>query len=116
MTARDLDITDWQLLKERFMAEKRPKEEPPVAMRIENTQLTIARHFGGIRYNGENYTYFEPIVPHASPNPDGSPHVAWLVVRDDFLKWVSKELKAQGKGGRKGKREKDATGGGLFDD
>ena len=31
-------------------------------------------------------------------NPDGTPYVAWLMVRMDFLLWVTAELKKEGKG------------------
>lgn len=93
-----LDINDWQRLLLRFKTEMKPDISTPVAMRIENTMFTSARYSGGMKYNGALYTYFEPIVPHASPNPDGSPFVAWLMVRYDFLKWAKKQKKVEEKG------------------
>lgn len=92
----DLDIEEWNELLERFKAT--PRYRPLAAMRIENTVFTSARHAGGMRFNGDSYTYFEPVVPGAAPNADGSPCVAWLMVRDDFLSWVKRELKKKGEG------------------
>lgn len=40
-----------------------------------NTQFSIARFYGGIRYNGEHYTYL----------PDAD-----QLVRDDVLAWLKK--------------------------
>ena len=71
------------------------------AMRIENTPFTTARYFGGMRLEGDNYTYFEPEVDGHAPNEDGSPYVAWLMVREDFLKWTTKELKRREKEAKK---------------
>jgi len=69
--------------------------EPPIAMRIENTQLSIARHYGGMTLQGYAYTYFEP--PTGGRNEDGSPEVAWLVVRDDLLRWLDEKRKGERK-------------------
>lgn len=41
-------------------------------------QLSIARHYGGIEYNGESYTYFAETDE---------------LVRNDVLKWRKKESK-----------------------
>lgn len=94
-----LDLREWQDFLYRFKTEADKVKSPnlPVAMRIENTQLTIARYYGRTMYNGHVYTYFEPKIPNHEPNPDGSPYVAWLLVRHDFLMWVSKEIKKQAK-------------------
>ena len=59
-------------------------------------QFTTARHYGGMTYNGEKYTYFEPVIPGEPNNPDGSPYVAWLMVRSDFLKFARQEAKKMG--------------------
>lgn len=87
----ELNLDQWADLLERY--KKTPGYRPGAAMRIENTPFTTARHFGGMRFNGETYTYFEPVIPGHEPNADGSPYVAWLMVREDFLKWVTAEVK-----------------------
>ena len=45
---------------------------------VMNTQLSIARHYGGIIYQGVSYTYF----------PDGDE-----LIRDDVLQWITKRRK-----------------------
>lgn len=45
---------------------------------VSMTQLSIARHYGGIKYNGESYTYL--------PKTDE-------LIRDDVLKWQTKNAK-----------------------
>lgn len=92
-TPADLDINEWQDLIDRY--KQTPDYAPGAAMRIENTPFTAARYAGGMTYDGASYTYFEPRIPGASPNPDGTPFVAWLMVRDDFLRWVANELKKE---------------------
>lgn len=47
---------------------------------VSMTQLSIARHYGCIRYNGDQYTYF--------PDTDE-------LVRDDVLKWQRKQKRAK---------------------
>jgi hypothetical protein len=49
-------------------------DTPFVFRNVSMSQLSIARHYGGIRYNGELYTYF--------PQTDE-------LVRDDVLQWWS---------------------------
>ena len=103
---QDLDLSEWQELVDKFKASPAYKSQPvPVAMRIEGTQFTTARYAGGCTYNGHAYTYFESKISGHEPNPDGTPYVAWLLVRADFLKWVQKELKKQAKGDGDGKTE-----------
>ena len=97
MKPTDLKIADWQKWLDRFRAAN-PDAKPAAAIRIENTILSTARHFGGMTYNGDEYTYFEPVDEQQQPNPDGTPYVAWLMVRTDFLRWITKELR---KGGAK---------------
>jgi len=92
MKVADLTIQDWQKLLDQFKVAN-PNAKSGAAMRIENTIFTTARYYGGMRLNGEQYTYFEPKDPTQPNNPDGTPYVAWLMVRDDFLSWVTKELK-----------------------
>lgn len=95
MKPQDLKITDWQNLLDKFKA-AHPNAKPGAAMRIENTMFTPARYFGGMEYNGDKYTYFEPVDESQPRNPDGTPYVAWLMVRMDFLRWVTAELKKGG--------------------
>ena len=96
MRPTDLTIAGWQSWLDKFKAEK-PTAKPGAAIRIENTILSTARYFGGMVYNGDQYTYFEPIDPRQPKNADGTPYVAWLMVRMDFLQWATKELKRQAK-------------------
>lgn len=99
-TPADLDINEWCDFLWRFK-ERRPFAEiSPVIIRIENTPFTSARYAGGMIYNGAMYTYFEPRFPGHEPNPDGSPYVAWLMVRDDFLRFVKAELNKEAKRAR----------------
>ena len=98
MKPTDLTIADWQKWLDRFKAEN-PTAKPGAAMRIENTPFTPARYSGGMRYNGDHFTYFEPRDEQQPPNPDGTPYVAWLMVRMDFLRWVTEQLKKEAKGG-----------------
>ena len=94
---KDLTLADWQNWLHKFRAAN-PNAKPGAAMRIENTPLTTARYFGGMTFNGEQYTYFEPVDERQPKNPDGTPYVAWLMVRMDFLRWLAAELKKE-KGG-----------------
>jgi len=43
---------------------------------VSMSQLSIARHYGGIKYKGDDYTYFP---------------VSDELVRDDVLKWKTAE-------------------------
>lgn len=51
------------------------RKTPFAIQGVMNTQLSIARFYGGIRYNGDSYTYF----------PDGDE-----LIRDDVLIFVTK--------------------------
>ena len=95
MKATDLKIDDWQNWLSRFKSAN-PTAKPGAAIRIENTPLTAALYAGGMIYNGDEYTYFEPIDENQPTNPDGTPYVAWLMVRVDFLRWLNRELKKCG--------------------
>lgn len=46
---------------------------------VSMTQLSIARHYGGCKYQGESYTY----LPHTDE-----------LIRDDVLKWQRKHKRA----------------------
>ena len=96
MKVADLNIEDWQTWLDKFKV-AHPNAKPGAAMRIENTQFAPARYYGGMIYNGSKYTYFEPLDERQPRNPDGTTYVAWLMVRMDFLRWVTAELKKRGK-------------------
>ena len=51
------------------------RKTPFAIQGVMNTQLSIARFYGGIRYNGDGYTYM----------PDGDE-----LIRDDVLNFVTK--------------------------
>lgn len=95
MKVEKLNLNQWAELLERY--KQTPGYRPGAAMRIECTPFTTARYFGGMTYQGERYTYFGPPIPGHAPNEDGSPYVAWLMVREDFLKWAKAELRKQAK-------------------
>ncbi len=95
MRPTDLTIAGWQSWLDKFKAAK-PTAKPGAAIRIENTIFSTARYFGGMRYNGAEYVYFEPIDENQPPNANGTPYVAWLMVRDDFLRWLNRELRKGG--------------------
>ena len=46
---------------------------------VRMTQFSIARFYGGIKYNGDSYTY----LPHTDE-----------LIRDDVLKWQEKQKRA----------------------
>lgn len=95
MKVIDLDINDWQSLVNKFKASGQDKKQgKPIALRCENSQLSIARFFGGAILDGERYTFFAPPIP-GETNEDGTPKCAWILVRDDFLRWTVKEVKAK---------------------
>ena len=99
MKVADLTIQDWQRLLDAYKADPSNHtfaDKAPCAIRIENTPFTTARYFGGMKYNGAAYTYLEPREPAQPDNPDGTPYVAWLMVRRDFLEWATLHLKKGG--------------------
>lgn len=59
-----------------------PRKTPFAIQGVMNTQLSIARFYGGIRYNGDGYTYM----------PDGDE-----LIRDDVLMFITKLRKKQRK-------------------
>lgn len=63
----------------------------------QNTQLSIARFYGGINYNGMHY-YVEPV------GTDG----AWKLVREDVIKAYGDARKAERKA-TKAKQKKSQT-------
>lgn len=67
---------------EALQSSKLSRETPFAIQGVMNTQLSIARFYGGIRYNGDGYTYM----------PDGDE-----LIRDDVLLFVTKLRKKQRK-------------------
>ena len=57
---------------------------------VSNTQLSIARHYGCIKFNGQLYTYF--------PATDE-------LIRDDVLHIITKQRKATGRESRKAEKQ-----------
>jgi len=94
---RDMTLAEWQEVVWKYRTAV--ENDPPIAMRIENTQFSIARFYGGMTYEGHAYTYFQP--PTGGFNEDGSLEVAWLCVRDDFLRWLDEKRKEERKAERK---------------
>jgi hypothetical protein len=56
-----------------------PPPYPLIYREVMNTQLSVARFFGGVKLNGHHFTYF----------PAGDE-----LIRDDVLKWLTKRRKA----------------------
>lgn len=54
------------------------RETPYLIRGVTQTQFSIARYYGGAKYNGEPYTYM----------PDSDE-----LIRDDVLKWITKQRK-----------------------
>lgn len=50
---------------------------------VSMTQFSIARHYGGIKFNGDSYTYF----PHCDE-----------LIRDDVLRWKTNQPKESERG------------------
>lgn len=96
MKVTDLNIYEWQRLVNQFKASgANTIPSQPAAMRCENTPLSIARFYGGCTAYGERYMFFAPPIS-GERNPDGSQKCAWLVVREDFMRWAAKKLREGG--------------------
>lgn len=98
MKPQEMNLDDW--IRELDLYKQTPGYKPGAAMRIENTMFTSAHYFGGMTYNDAKYTYFEPEIPGHAPNADGTPYVAWLMVREDFLRWVCARMEKAAGGGK----------------
>lgn len=70
----DIPLTRWQELKDEFRRETKAPAE--CAFRIDWTQFSTARHFGGFSYNGYHY-----IVAYWETGE-------LLAVRSDFVGWL----------------------------
>ena len=66
-------------LMNRVMASKLSRDTPFLMRQVSATQLSISRHYGGCKFNGEHYTYL-PLTDE--------------LIRDDVLKFVNKLRKS----------------------
>lgn len=69
---------------EALQATKLDRETPFVICGVSRSQLSIARFYGGCKFQGRNYSYI--------PTTDE-------LLRDDVVKWLAKHRKAQRKVG-----------------
>ena len=90
MKPDEATIPDWQELVDEY----RNKNNPiyPVAIRMENSQLSTARHFGAFTMNGHEYIVMNPWK--SLRVVDGR---ALLGVEIKFHKWACQELKKREK-------------------
>jgi len=65
-----------------ILKEKFPENESIAYANVSNTQLSVARHFGGCKIEGKEFVY--------NPTDDS-------LIRKDVIKWLSKILKDGGK-------------------
>ena len=72
-----IPLTRWQELKDEFRRETKAPAE--CAFRVDGTQFSTARYYGGFNYNGYHYliAYWET--------------GELLAVRDDFAKWLKRK-------------------------
>lgn len=55
------------------------RDAPYLVTGVSRSQFSLARHYGGIRYNGQHYTYIPPTDE---------------LIRADVLKWVKARRRA----------------------
>ena len=67
---------------EALQASRLPRDTPFIIAHVRHSQLSVARHYGGAKYNGWSYTYMAPTDE---------------LVRYDVLKWVSRRRRMQKK-------------------
>lgn len=65
----------------------KPRGDFALAMRIENTILSVARHTGGIILNGDKYLYVNPYDTQAKVRVE-------IVVREDVIRWANAHMGA----------------------
>lgn len=56
------------------------RDAPFAVLHVSQTQFSVARHYGGMQFQGYRYTY--------NPKTDE-------LVRDDVLKWLKKQRKTK---------------------
>ena len=64
---------------EALQSSRLSRETPYLIEGVSRTQLSIARHYGGIKFQGAQYDYL--------PDTDE-------LIRDDVRKWIAKNRKA----------------------
>ena len=93
MKVTDLTLAQWQKRIDEFRSEN-PSTPVGAAFRIDGTQFSTARFYGGMTYNGAMYTVFE-----CKDTPGAlTCKYATIAVRKDMLKWLNKKLKEEGEG------------------
>ncbi len=75
MTSEEIDA---------LQATKLDRATPFVICGVSRSQLSIARFYGGCKFQGRNYYYIQPTDE---------------LLRDDVVKWLAKHRKAQRKAG-----------------
>lgn len=75
---------------EALQLSKLDRATPFLIAGVSRSQFSIARHYGGCRIQGRNYSYL-PLTDE--------------LIRDDVVKWLAKYRKAQKKVGDGGKGE-----------
>lgn len=83
MTEKEIDA---------LQATKLDRATPFAIGGVSQSQLSIARHYGGCKFQGRNYLYL--------PGTDE-------LLRDDVVKWLAKHRKAQRKVGGSGTEIQD---------
>ena len=76
-----MNIADWITANASLIETKFGRNETERYMfgSVSQTQFSVARHYGGIRFNGAYYDY-------------NAQHD--LLIREDVLKWIRKQMKA----------------------
>lgn len=93
MKVKDLTLVQWQEMLDKFRAANPDAPNVYLCFRIDGTQFSTARHYGGFEFNEGKYTTFE-----CKETLGAFPcRYATIAVRMDMLKWVTKKLKEEGK-------------------
>ena len=92
MKVKDLTLAQWQEQIDAFRAAN-PSAPSAAGFRIDGTQFSLARFYGGMTYNGAKYTTFE-----LKDTPGQfTCKFATIAVREDALRWIVKRLKDEKK-------------------
>ena len=101
MKVKDMTLRQWQDMLDRFKRESpllHKPNETPACFRIDGTQFSTARFYGGFTYNGARYTTFECRETKGA----GFCEFATIAARFDFLTWTADTLKAEAKAKKEG--------------